>query len=161
LSRLASGVHPKGRVTLTDVVEKTRRTKNFSRAGAVMVFIGTVRNHTGRRQVTRLELQAYEEQADKALRAICRSLRKREGITDVQIHHLLGAFEPGEELVYVLVAGTHRHLVFPVLQEAVERYKTEAPIFKKEYTRDAKGATRAVWTSEKRLHGAPRGAATS
>jgi molybdopterin synthase catalytic subunit len=66
----------------------------------------------------------------------------------VQIHHLVGTFEIGEELVYVAVAGGHRSNVFPVLQEAVERYKHEVPIFKKEYITDKKGASKAYWVNE-------------
>jgi molybdopterin synthase catalytic subunit len=38
--------------------------------------------------------------------------------------------------------------LFPVLQEAVERYKTEVPIFKKEYLVDKEGKTKAYWVSE-------------
>ncbi len=70
------------------------------------------------------------------------------GIVDVQIHHLLGEFSVGEDLVYVLVAGSHREYIFPVLEEAVERYKKEAPIFKKETVITEKERTKAYWTSE-------------
>ena len=52
---------------------------------------------------------------------------------NVQIHHLLGEFKVGDDLVYVAVAGAHRTDVFPVLREAVERYKSEVPVFKKEH----------------------------
>jgi molybdopterin synthase catalytic subunit len=52
-------------------------------------------------------------------------------------------------MVYVSVAGSHRTDVFPVLREAVERYKSEAPVFKKEYIVDAKGAAGEYWVSEK------------
>ncbi len=69
----------------------------------------------------------------------------------MQIHHLLGEFEVGEELVYVLVAGAHRSSLFPVLQEAVERYKTEVPIFKKEHLVDKEGKTKAYWVSEQEI----------
>jgi molybdopterin synthase catalytic subunit len=147
-----AGVHEKNTITLTDIIERTKRSKNYLKTGAITIFIGTVRNQTDNRQVSKLELQAYEEQANKTLHAICKTLRKREGITDVQIHHLTGEFEPGEELVYVLVAGTHRNHVFPVLQEAVERYKKETPIFKKEHTTDKRGKSQALWTSEKEPH---------
>jgi molybdopterin synthase catalytic subunit len=68
---------------------------------------------------------------------------------DVQIHHLLGEFDVGEDLVYVMVAGSHRKQVFPVLEEAVERYKKEAPIFKKELITTGKGAKKAYWTAER------------
>jgi molybdopterin synthase catalytic subunit len=39
--------------------------------------------------------------------------------------------------------------VFPVLEEAVERYKKEAPIFKKEYVKDAKGKIKSYWENER------------
>ena len=142
------GVHRKGTIRLADIIENTKQTKDYYKTGAITLFIGTVRNQTRNRKVTQLELQAYDEQANEVLQEICRDLRKKEGVTDVQIHHLLGTFKPGEELVYVLVAGTHRDKVFPTLQEAVERYKKEAPIFKKEHTVNNRGRPQAYWTSE-------------
>ncbi len=84
---------------------------------------------------------------------ICKDLKKtKKGIIDVQIHHFTGEFEIGEDLVYVLVAGGHRENVFPVLQEAVERYKKEAPIFKKETIRGKKGKAKAYWVSERKTN---------
>ncbi len=86
--------------------------------------------------------------------------KKSQGIVDVQIHHLLGEFSVGEDLVYVSVAGSHRPEVFSVLREAVERYKHEAPVFKKEQVIDEEGSARDSWVSEKgaqsnsRLHDA-------
>jgi molybdopterin synthase catalytic subunit len=61
---------------------------------------------------------------------------------------LLGDFAVGEDVVYVLVAGSHRKQVFAVLEEAVERYKTEAPIFKKEYVLARKGKINGRWVAE-------------
>lgn len=82
------------------------------------------------------------------LEDICADLQKKPGIVDVQIHHLLGDFNVGDDMVYVSVAGSHRPEVFSVLREAVERYKHEAPIFKKETIVDAEGKTRETWVSE-------------
>jgi len=48
-----------------------------------------------------------------------------------------------------VVAGAHRHNVFPVLEEAVERYKKEATIFKKEHVIDKTGAKKSYWVSER------------
>jgi molybdopterin synthase catalytic subunit len=48
------------------------------------------------------------------------------------------------------VAGGHRHNVFTVLEEAVERFKKEAPIFKKEQVTDKKGAVKSYWVSERK-----------
>ena len=144
-----AGVHEKGTISLMDVIAKARSQPNFRKAGAIATFVGIVRGETLEgEKVQKLELEAYEEKADEVLTGICNELKKRQGIVDVQIHHLLGEFNVGEDLVYVLVAGSHRDEVFPVLEEAVERYKREAPIFKKELVLTEKGQRRARWSGE-------------
>ena len=147
-----AGVYPKGTVALLDVIESVRKHPDFKKVGAMALFVGVVRGKTKEGEpVKRLQLEAYDEKADEALEKICSDLRRKKGIADVQIHHFTGQFELGEDLVYVLVAGGHRESVFPVLQEAVERYKKEAPIFKKEYVKDKKGKTKAYWISERKI----------
>ena len=144
-----AGVHPKGTLSLQDVIESVRKSPDFKRVGAMALFVGVVRGKTKEGEsVRRLQLEAYDEKADEALEKICTDLKAKKGIVDVQIHHFTGKFELGEDLVYVLVAGGHRESVFPVLKEAVERYKREAPIFKKEYIKDKKGKNKSYWVSE-------------
>ncbi|MEM2875930.1 MAG: molybdenum cofactor biosynthesis protein MoaE [Candidatus Bathyarchaeia archaeon] len=143
-------VHRKGEYTLLDVLERVRRNPEVWKAGAIIVFIGVVRGETlngGR--VKRLSVEAYEEGTNRVLAEIIDDLESREGIVDVQIHHLTGEFDVGDELVYVAVAGRHRDQIFPVLREAIERYKSEAPIFKKESIVDDKGEEKTYWVSEK------------
>ena len=145
-----AGVHPKGAIALADVIESVKKDPNYKKVGAMALFIGVVRGQTRKGEsVNRLRLEAYDEKADEALEKICTDLQRKRGIADVQIHHFTGEFRLGEDLVYVLVAGGHRENVFPVLQEAVERYKSEAPIFKKEYVKDRKGKVKAYWVSER------------
>lgn len=144
-----AGVHQKGKFSLSDMVNNVKSKNNFKKAGAIALFIGVVRGETvNGEKVQSLELEAYEEKASEVLVGICDDLRKKPGIVDVQIHHLLGEFSVGEDLVYVLVAGSNRRNVFPVFEEAVKRYKKEAPIFKKEYFFDEKGKKTAHWVSE-------------
>jgi molybdopterin synthase catalytic subunit len=141
-----AGVHEKGAFTLTNLMDALRANPDFHKVGAVALFVGVARGETRKKEtVQKLELEAYAEKADSVLENICKDLTARPGTIDVQIHHLVGSFEIGEELVYVGVAGGHRGNVFPVLQEAVERYKHEAPIFKKEYITDKKGVRKAYW----------------
>jgi len=143
------GVHKKGTLSIIDVLKSVKERPDYHKVGALAMFIGVVRGETVKGEtVKRLELEAYDEKADEVLENICRELKTRKGVVDVQIHHFIGEFELGEDLVYVLVAGGHRQNVFPVLQEAVERYKKEAPIFKKEYVKGKKGAVKAYWVSE-------------
>jgi molybdopterin synthase catalytic subunit len=143
-----AGVHEKGTLSFTDLISNIKKQPAFEKAGAMATFVGVVRGMSASGKVQKLELQAYEEKADEVLAQICNELKKKPGIVDVQIHHLVGEFKVGEDLVYVLVAGTHRQQVFPVLEEAVERYKKEAPIFKKELVATGKGEKKSYWTAE-------------
>ncbi len=148
---LNSGVHKKGEISISEVIEKIKLNPRFSEAGAIAIFVGVVREKTtSGEKVERLEIEAYEEKANETLRKICEDLKKHEGIVDVQIHHFLGEFKISEDLVYVIVAGSHRQNVFPVLAEAVERYKKEAPIFKKEYVIGEDGMVKGYWVSEQK-----------
>lgn len=143
------GIHEKGGLSLTDLLKSVKKRADFHKAGALAMFIGVVRGETlGGENVERLELEAYEEEANKILGEICEELKKRKGIIDVQIHHFVGDFGAGEDLVYVLVAGAHRENVFGVLSEAVERYKHEAPVFKKEHRMGETGVMKSYWVSE-------------
>ena len=144
------GIHKKGEFTLSELLKSVKDRSNFQKAGAIVTFVGVVRGETlDGENVAGLELEAYEEHANKVLGSICEELKKREGIVDVQVHHFVGDFSVGEDIVYVVVAGAHRQNVFGVLQEAVERYKREAPVFKKEHIVDETGAKEAYWVSEK------------
>jgi molybdopterin synthase catalytic subunit len=143
-------VHQKGTFSLLDLMNKMKDSTNFQRAGAITLFIGVARGETLKREkVQKLTIEAYEEKANEVLTQICNDLRQKPDIVDVQIHHLLGDFNVGEDLVYVSVAGGHRENVFPILREAVERYKKEAPIFKKEQIVDKEGKVTDYWVEEK------------
>ena len=145
-----AGVHEKGTLSVSKLLSNIKKNSNFEKAGAIALFIGVARGETLKgKKVQKLTLEAYEEKANEVLAKICDDLSQKPGIVDVQIHHLLGEFNIGEDLVYVSVAGSHRTDVFPVLREAVERYKKEAPIFKKERVINAKGSATEYWVSEK------------
>ena len=144
------GIHKKGELSLSELLKSVKEQADFRKAGAIATFIGVVRGETvGDENVEKLELEAYEEQANKILGGICEELKKMEGVVDVQIHHFVGEFGVGEDLVYVVVAGAHRGNVFGVLEEAVERYKNEAPVFKKEHIVDETGVKESYWVSER------------
>lgn len=145
-----AGVHQKGALDLANIIQVIKEGKNFHEVGGIALFIGIVRGETkNKEKVKKLELEAYEEKANEVLGKICNHLKKRKGIIEVQIHHLLGEFGVGEDLVYVLVAGAHRSNLFATLQEAVERYKREVPIFKKEYIINKEIKTESYWVSER------------
>jgi molybdopterin synthase catalytic subunit len=144
------GIHKKGELSLSELLKSVKEQADFRKVGAIATFIGVVRGETvDGENVEQLKLEAYEERANKVLGGICEELKKREGVVDVQIHHFVGEFGVGEDLVYVVVAGAHRENVFGVLEEAVERYKNEAPVFKKEHIVNKTGVTESYWVSER------------
>jgi len=129
-----AGVYKKGELSFDDILTNLKENPDFKAVGAIGAFIGVVRGRSLEgHDVTKLEIEAYEEKADTALSTICTELKRKKGIADVRIYHNLGEFAPGDDLIYVVVAGGHRNEVFGALREAVERYKHEAPIFKKEH----------------------------
>jgi len=148
-----SGVHEKGKFNLSDLINNAKRKKEIVKAGAIAVFIGVVRGETLEgKKVVNLKMEAYEEKANEVLMTISKELSKKPGIVDVQVHHLLGEFNVGEDMVYVSVTGSHREEVFSVLREAVERYKKEVPVFKKEKVVDVEGKESEYWVSEIGTH---------
>ena len=141
-----TGIDKKGMVSLQDLINFTKSTPKSDHVGAMVTFTGTVRGFTHEGdEVEKLELEAYDEVAERALQSISDELRKKPGIVDVLIHHLIGTFTVGEEMVYVVVTGRSRKEVFATLMTAVERYKHEVPIWKKEYLK----AGKSYWISEK------------
>ncbi len=150
-----AGVHEKGTFNAQDAIDNIKKDPNYPKAGAIGLFIGVVRGETLKSEketVEGLSIEAYEEKADQVLTKISEELSEKPGIVNVQIHHLLGEFKVGDDLVYVAVAGAHRTDVFPVLREAVERYKSEVPVFKKEHIITKQGTTSKYWVSEKESH---------
>lgn len=124
---------------------KIVKEKGLTGAGAIASFIGVVRptSKTGK-PVRKLYVEAWRDAASASLNRIARELSERPGVRSVLIYHFEGELTVGEDIVYVIVAGDHRENVFPVLSEAVEKYKHESEIWKKEFFEDG-GAS---WVEE-------------
>ncbi len=122
------------RYTLEALVKKARKNPIIRKAGAIGTFTGIVRELDGEEKTSRLEFEKYEPEASKVLDQIREELKRKEGILEVLIHHKTGVIKTGEDIVYIVIAAAHRTELFPVLSEAIERIKAEAPIWKKEFT---------------------------
>ena len=123
-------------VTLEFLIRQVQKNPDISKAGAIGTFTGIVREYTEGLQTQVLEFETYEKVAEESIERICAELKQKDGIMDVVIHHKTGRVEPGEDIVYIVVASSHRAQLFPVLSEAIERVKSEVPIWKKEITVD-------------------------
>ena len=104
------------------------------KVGAVACFFGVVRGYThSKRKVKMLELEAYEESAESVFHKIAVEVQEEYGAVAVYIHHITGKLEIGDLIMAVVVAGPSRSEVFPALKTAVNRIKSEAALWKKEY----------------------------
>jgi molybdopterin synthase catalytic subunit len=141
----AVGLHRKGEVSLNQIIDYVKNLPTYHESGALACFVGVVREdsiHDSDSKVTRLEYEAYAEVALKRMALIRADAKRRNGIVEVAIHHVIDSVEVGEPSLFVVVLGKHRQEVFPTLSETVERVKKEVPIWKKEYT-----TKEAYWVS--------------
>jgi molybdopterin-guanine dinucleotide biosynthesis protein MobB len=122
------------RYTLEALIKKARKNTAIRKAGAIGTFTGIVRELVGDERTSKLEFEKYDPEASKVLDQIRDELKRKGGILEVLIHHKTGVIKAGEDIVYIVIAAAHRTELFPVLSEAIERLKAEAPIWKKEFT---------------------------
>ncbi|MGA8855758.1 MAG: molybdenum cofactor biosynthesis protein MoaE [Candidatus Bathyarchaeia archaeon] len=131
------GLHKKGEVDLNQIMGDLSQLPNYHEAGAVGCFVGVVREDPVREseaKVVRLEYEAYTDVALKRMQEIRDAIKRRPGVIEVSIHHVIDTLKVGEPSLFVAVLGKHRQDVFPALSETVERVKKEVPIWKKEFT---------------------------
>jgi molybdopterin synthase catalytic subunit len=100
--------------------------------GAVVTFLGTVRDLTGDKVTTALEYEAYPGMAEKKLAEIEAETRARWPIGDIMMVHRVGHLAIGEISVAVAVSCPHRHQAFDACRHAIDRLKEIVPIWKKE-----------------------------
>lgn len=115
-------------------VEEARVFVTEPRSGAVVVFCGTVRDHSeGISGVTNLEYEAYDGPARSALAKVAASTRDRfPGVERLALLHRLGRLALEEVAVVVAVAAPHRAEAFAAAEWAIDRLKETAPIWKRE-----------------------------
>jgi len=101
--------------------------------GAVVTFLGLVRNHNQGRRVRYLEYDAYEPLALKSFERIAAEARARWPGVRLALHHRIGRLEIGEASVAIAAASPHRGNAYAACRYAIERVKQIAPIWKKEY----------------------------
>ena len=102
--------------------------------GAVVSFIGQVRDLNEGDAVSQLTLEHYPGMTEKALEAIVSQAQSRWNIFDALIIHRVGTLQPTDQIVLVAVSGAHRGEAFKACEFIMDYLKTEAPFWKKEVT---------------------------
>jgi molybdopterin synthase catalytic subunit len=104
------------------------------RIGAVVSFIGTVRDMNEGASVAELELEHYPEMTERSLQGIVEQARARWPLYGALVVHRVGPMQPMEQIVLVAVSSAHRGEAFAACEFIMDYLKTEAPFWKKEQT---------------------------
>ena len=130
---IKAGIYKKGEINLEQIIKSIKRNHNIEEAGSLHTFTGIVRNSSKEgKPVVSLKIDAYNELANKSIQKICERLKQEKGIIDVIIVHFKGEFDLSEDLVHVIVASAHRQEGFNTISKAVDMYKKEIAVWKRE-----------------------------
>ncbi|XP_045776358.1 molybdopterin synthase catalytic subunit [Maniola jurtina] len=117
-----------------------------SRCGAVSVFVGITRDSFDGKKVVRLEYEAYDAMALKAMQSICDDVRdKWPAVHSIAMYHRLGCVPVKEASVVIAVSSPHRVDSLEAVSYCIDQLKASVPIWKKEVYEDQQ----PVWKENK------------
>jgi len=117
-------------------VEYKALVENDTSSGAVVTFIGRVRDLNLAQDVLGLHLEHYPGMTEKAMQEIVAKAKSRWKIQRCKIIHRIGDLQLGDNIVFVGVACSHREEAFHAAEFLMDYLKTRAPFWKKELTAD-------------------------
>jgi molybdopterin synthase catalytic subunit len=112
--------------------EIARMRRGNPRIGAIAAFVGVVRDLNEGEAVSGMTLEHYPGMTERSIETILEEARTRWEILDVLVIHRVGALEPTDQIVLVLVASPHRGDAFAACEFLMDYLKTRAPFWKKE-----------------------------
>ena len=101
--------------------------------GAVVAFVGTVRDRSGGAAVAKMELEHYPGMTERAIEAMIDEAMRRFEIRAARVVHRVGALQPLDRIVLVAVTSAHRGQAFEACEFLMDYLKTQAPFWKKEH----------------------------
>ncbi|MGZ8288309.1 MAG: molybdopterin synthase catalytic subunit MoaE [Telluria sp.] len=126
------------------------------RVGAVVTFVGTVRDMNDGASVSTMELEHYPGMTEQALERIVAQAQARWPLLGALVIHRVGPLQPMEQIVLVACSAAHRGEAFAACEFIIDYLKTEAPFWKKEQTpggarwvdaRDSDDTAKVKWAS--------------
>ncbi len=104
--------------------------------GAVLLFLGIVRDHNDGRAVSGMEYEAYAEMAERELGRIVTEAAELLGSDRVAVAHRVGVLAIGETSVAVAVSSPHRQQAYAASRYVIEEIKKRLPVWKREHYLD-------------------------
>jgi len=114
--------------------EMSALARGHSGIGGIASFVGVVRAGAAAERITAMTLEHYPGMTERALAAIEAEARRRWPLEASLIIHRFGRLEPGERIVLVITAASHRAAAFAACEFLVDWLKTKAPFWKLEET---------------------------
>jgi MoaE-MoaD fusion protein len=111
--------------------------------GAVVTFVGTVRDNNDGRRVFALEYEAYAGLAEAEMERIGMEMISKHGLHNIAMRHRTGKLPVGETSVIIAASSPHRAEAFAACSEALDMLKATVPVWKKEYFEDGE-----VWVGQ-------------
>lgn len=111
-------------------------------AGAMNLFVGTVRDHANGKKVVKLVFEGYEAMAIKEMQKLAALAAEKWDLEKVVLEHVLGERKIGEAVVLVGVAAPHRKAAFEANRFLIDELKQTVPIWKKEFYEDG-----SIWVN--------------
>lgn len=102
--------------------------------GALVTFVGLVRNMNLQQSVNGLFLEHYPAMTDKVLNNIVETARAKWQLGSVSVIHRVGQLKVSEQIVFVGVTSQHRQSAYHANEFIMDYLKTQAPFWKKETT---------------------------
>ena len=124
--------------------ESAELTRGRTDIGAVASFVGLCRDEKGTLEA--LELEHYPGMAEEEIARIAEEAGRRWPLLGMTIIHRTGTIRPGEQIVLVLCASSHRAAAFSAAEFLMDFLKSRAPFWKKEHRADG---TRGEWVAAK------------
>lgn len=119
--------------------EVKRLTAGRTDIGAIVTFTGAVRGDTAGKTITRMTLEHYPGMTEAEMERVEAEAHARWPLQGSLIVHRVGPLAPGDNIVLVIAASTHRRAAFEAAEFLMDYLKTRAPFWKKEEGLDGNG----------------------
>jgi len=126
---------------VTDEIEAIKKVSR--NIGGITTFLGTGRELSKGKNISKLDFEHYPKMAEKKLEEIRIQAIKDYGIIEMIIVHRIGEIDIGENIVLIVAAGEHRKETFKACEWAIAELKRTTPIWKRETT-----STGEVWVQD-------------
>lgn len=105
-------------------------------AGAIVGFVGMIRNHDGQRPVLRLEYSAHPSAEQVMAEVLAQVAEQAHGVRAIAASHRIGVLEIGEAALVAAVAADHRRAAFDTCALLVDTIKARLPVWKHQFFAD-------------------------